>query len=49
MGPWAEIADLDSDPRFRRDYVPLEEATDPWLLEQRGIAMKSGEYIRRAP
>lgn len=45
-GPWAEIAQFDRDPRFRRDYVPLTETTDAWLLEHRGIAMKGGEYMR---
>jgi hypothetical protein len=45
-GFWAERADFDSDPRFRRDYVPIAEAPDDWLL-QRGVHLMSGEYIRR--
>ena len=45
-GPWAELANFDSDPRFRRDYVPVTEVTDPWLLQHRGISLKSGEYVR---
>ena len=26
-GPWSEAAALDDDPRFRRDYVPIDEGT----------------------
>ena len=43
---WAEFADLDADPRFRRDYLPIEESLDPILL-QFNTEIYSGTYVRR--
>ncbi len=43
---WAQFADLDGDPRFRRDYVPIRESIDELLL-QSGIEMYSGVYVRK--
>ena len=45
-GPWAEAAALDEDPRFRRDYVPINESVDEYLAA-RHLSIKSGEYVRR--
>lgn len=43
---WAQFANLDGDPRFRRDYVPIRESIDELLL-QSGIEMYSGVYVRK--
>ena len=45
-GPWAEAAALDEDPRFRRDYVPIDEGVDEFLADL-NVRMKSGDYVRR--
>ena len=41
------IANLDNDPRFRRDYVPIFEYHDGWILKRHKKIMYSGDYIRR--
>jgi len=41
------IARLDDDPRFRRDYVPLREYVDGWILRRYGEERFSGDYVRR--
>jgi hypothetical protein len=46
-GVWALRARLDDDPRFRRDYVAIREAEDPWVREKSGRPMLSGDYVRR--
>ncbi len=38
---------LHEDPRFGRDYVPLLEYADPWVLEHHDLEMPSGAYVRR--
>jgi hypothetical protein len=44
---WAYLADLDSDPRFRRDYAPILESMDAYVQEKYHRTMKSGDYVRR--
>lgn len=39
--PWDLLANLDADPRFRRDYVAIREAVDP----QANVL--SGDYVRK--
>ncbi len=39
--PWDLLANLDSDPRFRSDYVPIREALDP----QANVL--AGDYVRK--
>lgn len=40
-------ARLDTDPRFRRDYVAICEYIDAWVRERHGYEMYSGTYIRK--
>jgi hypothetical protein len=46
-GPWALAADLDLDPRFRQDYVPIHEERDPWAMSNMGLLLYSGNYVRK--
>jgi hypothetical protein len=41
------LARLDDDPRFRRDYVPIAEHLDRWVLAEHGVERFSGDYVRR--
>jgi hypothetical protein len=41
------ILHLDTDPRFRRDYIPLREYMDGWVLKRYGEEQLSGDYVRR--
>ena len=41
------ISDLRSDPRFERDYVPIHQYIDTWILNRYGCVMYSGDYVRR--
>jgi hypothetical protein len=45
-GWWAYIANFDADPRFRQNYIAINETTDNWILTQMGLSMFSGDYIR---
>jgi hypothetical protein len=45
---WAREANLEADPRFRRDYVPLYEVEDPWIADRFHTQRHSGDYVRRA-
>jgi hypothetical protein len=44
---WTYVAAFDKDPRFRRDYLPIRETVDPWVLKRFGIVVYSGDYVRR--
>lgn len=44
---WTLAAGLDTDPRFRRDYLPLIAYTDPVLYKALGVRFLSGDFIRR--
>lgn len=41
------ILHLDNDPRFRRDYIPIREYRDDWVLSRYGEEQFSGDYVRR--
>jgi hypothetical protein len=42
---WAQFSNFDADPRFRQDYVPIEESIDASLIVHH-IEMYSGTYVR---
>jgi hypothetical protein len=44
---WAYVADLDADPRFRREYVAIWEGLDPWIARTFHRTMYEGDYIRK--
>jgi hypothetical protein len=44
---YAWLARLDDDPRFRRDYAPIDERIDGWVVQHYGISLQSGVYVRR--
>ncbi|UCE24239.1 MAG: hypothetical protein JSU74_13265 [Candidatus Zixiibacteriota bacterium] len=46
-GNWTYAARFDDDPRFRRDYIPIEEYEDQWILNRLNLKMMSGNYVRR--
>ena len=41
------IARLDSDTRFRRDYVSIVEYRDEWIQKRYGVSLQSGDFIRK--
>jgi len=41
------ISDLDSDARFRRDYIAIREYEDGWIEERYGERRISGDFVRR--
>ena len=41
------IAKLDSDARFRRDYMPVREYIDTWILKRFGEEVFAGDFVRR--
>lgn len=42
------ISDLCSDSRFLRDYVPIYQYIDTWMLNRHNRIMYSGDYVRRS-
>jgi len=46
-GWWAYISNFDADPRFRQDYIAINEMTDNWIFTTMGKTMFSGDYIRK--
>lgn len=40
-------ANLNADPRFREQYVPIVEKEDQWVKEIYGVSMMSGDYVRK--
>lgn len=44
---WAALAELDGDPRFRRDYVPIREGLEPSFDVEYGRLIYSGTYVRK--
>ena len=44
----AWLADLDSDSRFGRDYVPVSEYVDTWVMDRYEQRVLSGDYVRRS-
>jgi hypothetical protein len=43
----AWVARLDQDRRLERDYVSVNAGPDMWILERHGVAVASGDYVRR--
>jgi hypothetical protein len=41
---WADLASLDDDPRFRRDYVPIREGS---RYERGMLRLQYGDWVRR--
>jgi len=47
-GVWAYRAKLDSDKRFREDYLPLKESIEPRMVKKfNGLKIYSGDYVRK--
>ena len=46
-GTWTLRADLDADPRFRRDYVAIKEYPDEWVKKRSGRDLMSGHFVRQ--
>jgi len=44
---WTYKAAFDLDPRFRKDYVPVNEYKDQWIKKHYGLNMHSGLYVRK--
>ena len=42
----AWLADLESDSRFRRDYVPIREYPDIWVKQRYGERVIAGDFVR---
>ena len=46
-GNWTYAANLEADPRFRRDYVAIEEHADKWVKRVTKKDMMSGDFVRK--
>jgi hypothetical protein len=46
-GHWTYLSNLEADPRFRRDYVAINEYEDPWVKKTWSKEMYSGDFVRR--
>ena len=46
-GNWTFQSNLDADPRFRRDYVPISEYHDDYIKKRTNQDMMSGDFIRK--
>ncbi|MGP8321658.1 MAG: hypothetical protein ACT6FE_04965 [Methanosarcinaceae archaeon] len=46
-GNWTFQSNLDADPRFRRDYVPISECLDTYIKDRTNQDMMSGDFIRK--
>jgi hypothetical protein len=45
---WTLLSGFDLDPRLQRDYLPLHQRVERWVVElARGIPLRSGDYVRR--
>jgi hypothetical protein len=45
---WTLVSGLDLDPRLRRDYLPLNERIERWVVGMAGgVPLRSGDYVRR--
>lgn len=44
---WTVIAGFDLDPRLQRDYLPLNQRVEHWVVLATGIPLRSGDYVRR--
>jgi len=46
-GFWTYKSQFDKDERFRKDYIPIKEGVDNWILKKYGMEIYSGDYVRR--
>ena len=46
-GYWAYKANFDADSRFREQYVPIQENSDPWITDRYNLNIYSGDYVRK--
>lgn len=44
---WSMITDLEYDPRFRRDYLPIREGISSWAAKRTDKPYHSGNYVRK--
>jgi hypothetical protein len=45
---WTLHSGLDLDPRLQRDYLPLHQRIEQWVVESAGgVPLRSGDYVRR--
>jgi hypothetical protein len=46
-GKWTYLANLEADPRFREDYLPIDEYEDQYVKSHHDMILFSGDFIRR--
>ena len=46
-GTWAYASNFDADPRFRQDYIAINEAIDKSIFAHTGESLYSGDYVRK--
>ncbi|UCF62311.1 MAG: hypothetical protein JSV37_06340 [Anaerolineaceae bacterium] len=46
-GKWTYLANLEADPRFRRDYLPINEYEDRYVKSHHNMILFSGDFVRR--
>jgi hypothetical protein len=46
-GKWTYLANLEADPRFRRDYLPINEYEDPYVKSHHDMVLYSGDFVRQ--
>jgi hypothetical protein len=46
---WTLVSGFDLDPRLQRDYLPLSQRIERWVVDMAGgVPLRSGDYVRRA-
>jgi len=46
-GKWTYLANLEADPRFRGDYLPINEYEDQYVKNHHDMILFSGDFVRR--
>ncbi len=44
---WTWMSGFDFDPRLQRDYLPLNQRVEHWVVLAAGVPLRSGDYVRR--
>ncbi|MBK8256339.1 MAG: hypothetical protein IPK82_27180 [Polyangiaceae bacterium] len=44
---WTRVTAFDTDPRFARDYVPINAYQDAYVHNVYGLRLRSGDFVRR--
>jgi hypothetical protein len=45
---WTLLSGFDLDPRLQRDYLPLNQRIERWVVDMAGgVPLRSGDYVRR--